>query len=155
MLGCACMSCLSAQTQTLRANLDKNTTVEMTVRMKNGNAYVHRAEVPFDAAAKHGIYDLAGAKFGEGTIELPDDSETYWLMSFNGQIHEMNMPRLCFECKCMDSGGECETRGPECYLGSCNMCLLIIFPCYLEPQNRQPLMQGPAILLKAKSIIQE
>lgn len=154
MLGWACASSLSAQTQTLRANLDKNTTVEMTIRMENDIAYVHRSPVGFDAAAKHGIHNLAGAKFGDGTIELPNDGGTYWLISFAGQIQEFNSPRLCFTCKCMDTG-ECETYGPECYLGSCYSCLLIIYPCYLKPPINKPLMQGPATLLKAKSIVQE
>ncbi len=154
MLGWVCISCLSAQTQTLRANLDKSTTVEMTVRMENDIAYVRRAAVPFDAAAKHGIHNLAGAKLGEGTIELPNDGGTYWLMSFDGQIQEINRPRLCFNCMCMYSG-ECEIRGPECYLGSCDMCLLVIFPCHLNPMHNQPLTQGSVALIKAKSIIQE
>lgn len=155
MLGWVWISCLSAQTQTLRANLDKSTTVEMTVRMENDIAYVRRAAIPFDAAAKHGIHNLAGAKLGEGTIELPNDGGTYWLVSFNGQIQEINRPRLCFDCRCMNVGGQCETRGPECYLGNCGTCLLILYPCYLMPPNSQPLIQGPVILLKAKSIIQE
>lgn len=153
-LGWVCTTGIFAQTHTLRANLDANRTVEMTVRIENQIAYVSRQAVPFDASAKHGIHDLAGAEFGEGTIALPNDGGSYWAVPFDGEIQEINRPLLCFNCICIDKN-ECDVVGRTCYIGSCYSCLLALFPCNMTPNQGQILIQGPFTLIKAGSIVLE
>ncbi|MEZ4942193.1 MAG: hypothetical protein R3D58_15050 [Saprospiraceae bacterium] len=159
MLGWVWISCLSAQTQTLRANLDKSTTVEMTVRMENDIAYVRRAAIPFDAAAKHGIHDLAGVEFGEGTITIPKNGETYWIVPFNTQMEAINavsfFHHFCFRCNCMENG-ECKTFKRECYLYTCDACILTLYVCNPDKNpSGKAVSTGPFVILNALQIIYE
>jgi hypothetical protein len=157
-LGWVCTTSISAQTHTLRATVDQATTVEMTVRIENNIAYVHRSPVAFDATAQHGIADLAGVEIGDGTITIPDDGERYWIVPYDAQVEAFTptFTYLCLKCYCMEGPGTCKIIQNGCYFETCNVCMLVLYPCTaVLVEKNQILLKGPFAILKASEIVIE
>lgn len=151
----ATASGLNAQSQTFKGNIDRSTTVEMTIRIKNDIAYIHRSTLPFDAKVGSGIFNTTDLLLTDKVISAPMDGATYWIVPFDGNVHEFTVepPYFCYDCACLDEGS-CDSDGKRCYIDSCNTCALLVYPCgYRAGLNF--IFSGSFALVKAREVRSE
>lgn len=168
ILICGYMPILHAQNYVLQARAADNTCRQLNIRIEQGIAYVHLSDIPEDALLTPMVYDLSGLGIQDGTITIPEDGNTYWLVNFDNP--EMGTPveetRICVKCKCLDQEPGC--RLTERYVNGrhdvgcanygCNACMLYRVPCGLRSMSGDPsgdTIAGSFAIIKANKIVFE